>query len=62
MYTKTYHYIYIIVNFKKNMLYVGKHSTSNIEDGYFGSGTMLKSQIQYGVDNFYRFIIDFTSE
>lgn len=61
MTNKKYHYIYIIVNFNKNMLYVGKHSTTNLEDGYFGSGTQLNNQIQkYGSDSFYRYIIDFT--
>lgn len=61
MYTKMYHYIYIIINMRRNMLYVGKHSTSNIEDGYFGSGTELNYQIhKYGSQEFTRYIIDFT--
>lgn len=36
-----YHFIYISVR-SDGMIYVGKHSTSNLNDGYKGSGTEIK--------------------
>lgn len=32
------HYIYKITNVINGKGYIGKHSTNNINDGYFGSG------------------------
>lgn len=42
---KTYNYIYLIRNLINNKIYIGKHSTDNYDDGYFGSGAYLKRAI-----------------
>ena len=48
----TYHYIYKIVCNVTNRFYIGMHSTSNLNDGYFGSGKVLKRSInKHGKEN-----------
>lgn len=47
--TYKYHFIYhirILIGSKKNYFYVGLHSTNNIDDGYCGSGTVVKDIIK----------------
>ena len=40
--------------------YIGKHSTTNINDGYLGSGLHLKRQIKkYGKDKFNKIILEY---
>ncbi len=54
--------IYKIVNLINNKIYVGKHETIDINDDYFGSGTILKHAIKkYGEKNFEKIIIEETT-
>jgi hypothetical protein len=49
---KRYHYIYKVTNLINGTYYIGMHSTSNLNDGYMGSGKRLKRSYRlYGVDN-----------
>ena len=36
-----YNFIYKITNLLSGKMYVGLHSTDNLDDGYFGSGVYL---------------------
>ena len=55
-----FHYFYKIVNNINNSFYYGIHSTKKINDGYSGSGTILKLAYQkYGKFNFTKYILTF---
>lgn len=50
---KKYNYIYKTTNLKNGKFYVGMHSTDNLNDGYLGSGTILRRSIRRnGKENF----------
>lgn len=52
------HYVYEIKNIIDDKIYVGKHSTENIDDGYMGSGKLLNHAIRkHGLENFRKRII-----
>ena len=53
-----YYYVYKITNKINNKTYVGCHETYDINDGYMGSGTLIKRAIsKYGINNFTKEII-----
>lgn len=57
---KKYHFIYKTTSLLNNKYYIGMHSTSNIKDGYLGSGKHLRYSIRkYGKENFKCEILEF---
>lgn len=55
-----YYFIYQTTNKINGKIYVGKHETYDLNDGYIGSGKYLKKAIKkYGIENFERTILCF---
>lgn len=53
-------YLYEIKNNINGKIYIGVHKTSDIDDGYMGSGKVLQAAYEkYGVENFTKTILEF---
>jgi group I intron endonuclease len=53
-----YHIVYQTTNLINGKFYIGKHSTKNLDDGYLGTGLLIKEAIKkYGKENFQRIVL-----
>ena len=54
-----FYYLYQITNLVNNKIYVGVHKTKDMNDGYMGSGKVIKRAMEkYGTGNFRKDILE----
>ena len=54
-----FYYLYEIKNLVNNKIYVGVHKTRDMNDGYMGSGKVIRSAIdKHGITNFTKVILE----
>lgn len=57
---KKYHFIYKTTNLLSGRYYIGMHSTNDLNDGYLGSGTLLRRSLnKHGKENHLFEILEF---
>jgi calcineurin-like phosphoesterase family protein len=60
---KKFNFVYKTTNLINGKFYFGVHSTDNLDDGYLGSGRLIRLAIEkYGKENFKRDIVKFHSD
>lgn len=60
---KKHHFIYKTTNLLNDKFYIGMHSTSNLKDGYLGSGKRLRYSIRkHGKENFKTEILEWLND
>ena len=60
---RKHHVVYVITNKKNGKIYIGKHSTNDTDDSYFGSSAKLKEEYKKCGSDFEKTIVkEFTTE